>query len=319
MNTKKTMNTGAFFCASRKKTGLSAPSPQAAAPPSGLSASIPCANSQTAKQRAFAAVVCAAALICAACTPKAGISDAAARREAGERDTAMAILWQQQSGEYAALCYQAFNAGKAFIRSAMVGGNAAAVFDIDETVLDNSPYAAYLVKENAPWNEKSWAAWCEAAEAAAVPGALDFCRFLAERGIALFYISNRPEAALESTVANLRALGFPDARAERVFLQSGTSDKTPRLNTVREAGYTVILFAGDNLDDFDGAIRKSGNAERKAWVQENAESFGVFRLVLPNAVYGTFEAALVEGYYGKPPAERAAARLELLQSWRPAD
>jgi 5'-nucleotidase (lipoprotein e(P4) family) len=227
----------------------------------------------------------------------------------------MAALWQQQSGEYAALCYQAFNAGKAFIRAMPAGAKYAAVLDIDETALDNSPFAAALIKENAPWSEESWERWCNAAAAAAVPGAIDFCRFLAERGIEIFYISNRPEAALRGTVANLQALGFPGARDERVFLQSGTSDKTPRLNRVREEGYTIALFAGDNLDDFDGSIRKRGNAERKVWTQENAESFGFQRIVLPNAVYGTFEAAFVEGYYAKPPAERAAVRFELLKSW----
>jgi 5'-nucleotidase (lipoprotein e(P4) family) len=234
----------------------------------------------------------------------------------------MAILWQQQSGEYAALCYQAFNAGKAFVRAAQAaqtaqaahtGGRYAAVLDIDETVLDNSPYAAYLVHKNDPWSAESWESWCSAAAAEAVPGALDFCNFLAENGIEIFYVSNRPNSTLSATTANLHALRFPNARADRVLLQTATSDKTPRVNSVREQGYTVLLFAGDNLDDFDGSIRKHTNAARKTWAAENAETFGLHRIVLPNAAYGTFEAALVDGYYGKPPAERAAARMELLR------
>ena len=228
----------------------------------------------------------------------------------------MAILWQQQSGEYAALCYQAFNAGRAVVRAAEAGVPYAAVLDIDETVLDNSPYAAYLVQENTVWSPEAWESWCNAAAAEAVPGALDFCRFLAETGIEIFYVSNRPDSVLASTVANMNALGFPNARPDRVLLQTGTSDKTPRVNTVREQGYTVLLFAGDNLDDFDGSIRKHTNAARTNWVHENAETFGLNRLVLPNAVYGTFEAALAEGYYGKSPAERASVRLDLLKSWK---
>jgi 5'-nucleotidase (lipoprotein e(P4) family) len=260
------------------------------------------------------------------CSPKTGgeaaalvPAQAAQAADAGLRDTAMAILWQQQSGEYAALCYQAFNAGRAFVREAQAaeaGGRYAAVLDIDETVLDNSPYAAYLVHQNAPWSAESWEAWCNAAAAEAVPGALDFCRFLAENGIEIFYVSNRPDSTLSATTANLQALGFPNARADHVLLQTGTSDKTPRVNSVREQGYTVLLFAGDNLDDFDGSIRKHTNAARKDWAETNAATFGLHRIVLPNAAYGTFEAALVDGYYGKPPAERAAARLELLKSWK---
>jgi predicted secreted acid phosphatase len=32
-----------------------------------------------------------------------------------DNDLLMGVLWQQNSGEYAALCYQAFNAGKMYI------------------------------------------------------------------------------------------------------------------------------------------------------------------------------------------------------------
>jgi 5'-nucleotidase (lipoprotein e(P4) family) len=260
---------------------------------------------------------CLAIAALAACSQKTASQNAAQKAEdGGLRDTAMAILWQQQSGEYAALCYQAFNAGKAFVRAAAPGAKYAAVLDIDETVLDNSPYAAYLVKEDAPWDAASWEAWCNAAEAEAVPGALEFCAWLTENGIEIFYVSNRPNSVLSATVDNLKALGFPNARADRVLLQTGTSDKTPRVNSAREQGYTVLLFAGDNFDDFDGSIRRHSNAARKNWAAENAETFGYHRIVLPNAAYGTFESAFVEGYYGKSPAERAAVRMELLKSWK---
>ena len=266
-------------------------------------------------RRAF--YICLAAAALAACTQKTSSQSAPQIIEdGGLRDTAMAILWQQQSGEYAALCYQAFNAGKAFVRAAKTGAKYAAVLDIDETVLDNSPYAAYLVKEDAPWDAATWESWCGAAAAAAIPGAAEFCTFLAENGIEIFYISNRPDSVRAATVDNLKALGFPNARADRVLLQTSTSDKTPRINSARELGYTVLLYAGDNLDDFDSSIRRQTNAERTNWAEENAQTFGAHRLVLPNSVYGTFESALIEGYYGKSPAERAAARLDLLQSWK---
>ncbi|MDR2521257.1 MAG: 5'-nucleotidase, lipoprotein e(P4) family [Spirochaetaceae bacterium] len=263
---------------------------------------------------ALYALLAAAVLALAGCPAKPAA--AAADADAELRDTAMAIVWQQQSGEYAALCYQAFNAGRAAVQAAAAGGQYAAVLDIDETVLDNSPYAAYLVHENTPWSAESWEAWCTAAAAEAVPGALDFCRFLAENGIEIFYISNRPISVLSATTENLRALGFPGVRADRVLLQTGTSDKTPRVDSVREQGYTVVLCAGDNLDDFDGSIRKDTNAVRKQWAAENAARFGVYYLVLPNAAYGTFEGALAGGYYGKSPGERAAVRIGLLKSWK---
>ena len=52
------------------------------------------------------------------------LASAAAGDEAGKNsglnfnnDLLMGILWQQNSGEYAALCYQAFNAGKEYLLS----------------------------------------------------------------------------------------------------------------------------------------------------------------------------------------------------------
>jgi 5'-nucleotidase (lipoprotein e(P4) family) len=232
-------------------------------------------------------------------------------------DLLMGILWQQNSGEYSALCYQAFNAGKMYIDSLPSGGNNAAVFDIDETVLDNSKYAAWMVTTGSPWGNDTWEAWCNAQDAGAVPGSLDFARYLAERGIELFYVSNRPGSTADSTVINLQNLGFPFADGDHVFLQEDTSDKNPRLERIRARGYDIVLFAGDSLEDFDSAVRRWTNQERKDWANSEHEGFGVYRIVLPNAVYGTFESAIVPNYYGLSLEEKARARLETISPWKP--
>jgi predicted secreted acid phosphatase len=95
-----------------------------------------------------------------------------------------------------------------------------------------------------------------------------------------------------------------------------TSDKNPRIEKILAQEYKVVLFAGDNLDDFDSSIRRWNNRERVEWANENTAAFGINRVVLPNAVYGTFESALVPGYYGLSAEERASARLNLLNSWQ---
>jgi 5'-nucleotidase (lipoprotein e(P4) family) len=245
----------------------------------------------------------------------------ASPRQEGEshynRDTLIAILWQQASGEYAALCYQAFNAGKSYLLSLPAGGKKAIVFDIDETLLDNSPYAAWLAVTGKPWSNDTWQAWCGAADAEALPGAREFALFAAERGFEIFYVSNRPHSVSAGTVANLAKLGFPRADTDHVFLMRGTSDKTPRLEDIQSRGYEIVLAAGDNLDDFLGDLRKRDNEKRKAWVKENAGSFGAYRIVLPNAVYGTFESALRPDYNKSGAREKAAVRLEKLRAWNP--
>ena len=232
-------------------------------------------------------------------------------------DLLMGILWQQNSGEYSALCYQAFNAGKTYIVSLPTLENKAVVFDIDETVLDNSKYAAWMATTGKPWSNDTWEAWCNAGEATAVPGSLDFAYYLTERGIKIFYVSNRPYSTTESTVANLKNLGFPFADSDHVFLQEDTSDKGPRLERIGALGYEIILFAGDSLEDFDSTTRKWANQERRKWADSEIESFGSYRIVLPNAVYGTFESAIVPNYYGLSLQEKARARLGKITSWEP--
>lgn len=234
------------------------------------------------------------------------------------RDLVMAIVWQQNSGEYAALCYRAFNAGKAHINSLPAGGKWAAVLDIDETVLDNSKYAAWMASSGSPWANETWEAWCNAAAAPAVPGALDFTRFLRDKNVEIFYITNRPAGAKAATIANMQNLGFPFADEAHVLPQETTSDKTPRIESVKKQGFEVALFAGDNLDDFDSSIRRWGNKERLEWTEKQTSQFGAYWIVLPNAVYGTFESALAPNYYGLSPEEKAAARLGAIDSWATA-
>jgi 5'-nucleotidase (lipoprotein e(P4) family) len=232
-------------------------------------------------------------------------------------DLLMGILWQQDSGEYPALCYQAFNMGKKYISSLNLAGEKAVVFDIDETVLDNSKYAAWMVITGSAWSNETWEAWCNAQEAYAVPGSLDFANFLVNQGIEIFYISNRPISVIDSTIKNLMKLGFPMADLDHVFLQENTSDKNPRLKRIRDSGYEIVLLAGDSLEDFDGSVRRGTNQERKEWVVAQIESFGNNRIVLPNAVYGSFESAIVPNYYGLSIREKAEARLGNINGWEP--
>jgi 5'-nucleotidase (lipoprotein e(P4) family) len=230
-------------------------------------------------------------------------------------DLVMGILWQQYSGEYRALCYQAFNGGKRYIQSLGKVEKGAIILDIDETVLDNSGYAAWMARSGRPWSNESWEAWCRAGEAGEVPGALDFVVFITGLGFEPFYISNRPSSVLEETLGNLAALGFPCSDREHVLLMEKESDKKPRIEAVNALGYETVLYAGDSLEDLEPAVRKWSNSQRSGWTGGEAGSFGTRRIVLPNPVYGTFESALTQNYYSLSPAERAATRMEFLKAW----
>ena len=79
---------------------------------------------------------------------------AAAKNEADEillaEQGMLAYNWMQQSGEYRALAYQAFNAAKAAFDAAAPanGMKKAVVVDLDETMIDNSAEGATRLLEH---------------------------------------------------------------------------------------------------------------------------------------------------------------------------
>ena len=74
-----------------------------------------------------------------------------------------------------------------------------------------------------------------------------------------------------------------------------------------------MLFVGDNLDDHSNVFERKSVADRFAEVDKAQELFGKQYIMLPNAMYGTWESAIYE--YGRlsdtEKAEKRAAALEL--------
>jgi acid phosphatase len=97
----------------------------------------------------------------------------------------------------------------------------AVIVDIDETVLDNSPYQARLVANGKEYDEFTWSEWCREKRARPLPGALEFAQDAAKRGVTVIYLSNRAQDLNAATLENLRADGFP-VEGDRVFLGLGT-------------------------------------------------------------------------------------------------
>lgn len=204
-----------------------------------------------------------------------------------------AYLWQQTSGEYRALTYQAYNLARRLIERDLENKHnkkRAVIFDIDETVLDNSFGGAREIKENLAWKEGHFADWVKLKKAVAIPGALEFIKFLRENQVEVFYVSNRKVAMFDDTLANLEAEGFP-VKKENLLLQADTSNKEERRQFVSKK-HEVVLFVGDNLTDFPGGFEKKSVEERNALVDKLRADMGTRFIVLPNPLYGDWERAL---------------------------
>jgi 5'-nucleotidase (lipoprotein e(P4) family) len=235
-----------------------------------------------------------------------------------------AILYQQKSAEYRALAYQAYNLARLRLDQDLDKHNVkklpkdqrkmprAIVVDIDETVLDNSPANAIGAKNNLPFNIKDWYAWGEMRKAKPVPGAVDFLNYAVSKGVKIFYISNRDEVQKQATIDNLKSAGFSDVGTDNVMLRDKESTKEPRRLAVA-AKYRIVMLMGDNLDDFSDAFERKSVADRFAAVESNHDLWGKKFIVLPNAMYGTWESAIYnyEWLTEAQKAERRAAALEL--------
>ena len=227
----------------------------------------------------------------------------------------MATLYQQTAAEYRALCYQAYNLGRwrleTMLDTLRSNKKPAVIVDIDETVLDNSPYEAFLIK-SAQSYPSGWQEWLAAARAQAIPGALDFLKFARQKGVDIFYVSNRKEESKAFTLQNLQKLGFPQANAAHLFLRTSTSSKEERRQAIQKSHVILLLF-GDNLNDFAQIFEHQSVAERFKAADQLKKQFGKRFIVLPNAMYGEWEGALYNYQWQLGAKKKSRMRLNALK------
>jgi len=195
----------------------------------------------------------------------------------------------------------------------------AVIVDVDETVLDNSPYQARLVRDNKSYDDFSWNEWVQEQAAPPVPGALEFARAAAARGVTIYYLSNRVADQGPATLATLRKLGFPLAD-DHQFLGLGTvvpdcedigSEKGCRRRLVGRS-HRVLLQVGDQLGDFVTVLANTPDGREQA-VRPYLGWVGERWFVLPGPTYGSWEPALFNNDWTLPEAERRRQKIEALR------
>lgn len=263
---------------------------------------------------------------------------AAAKPLAPAHDSLNAVLWMQASAEYAAATTTVYRAAADKLDAALKEKNwdalvttergnaatglpAAVIMDVDETVLDNSPYQARLIRDGKEYDEVTWDAWVAEKKAKAVPGVVDFAKAAAAKGVTVLYLSNRAVHLKDATIANLKAVGMP-VKDDSVFLGLGTvvegceqngSEKDCRRRLAGQQ-YRVLMQFGDQLGDF---VQITANTRdgRAQLLDEYGDWFGERWFMLPNPSYGSWDPALFDNDWSKSvearrEAKRAALRLE---------
>ena len=246
-------------------------------------------------------------------------------------DNLNAVLWMQRAAEYRATCETVYHAAADRLDAALKdpdwdalvpaeranaakGLPPAVVLDVDETVLDNSPYQARLVRSGGEYDEVSWDGWVREEKAQPVPGVLEFARAAQAKGITLLYISNRAEHLIAPTLDNLRAVGLP-VKDDSVFLGLGTfvpdceQEGSEKLCRRQFAGrsYRVLMQFGDQLGDFAQIIANTPEARAELQARHRGW-FGERWWMLPNPTYGSWEPAVFNNEWRQPREQRREAK-----------
>jgi acid phosphatase len=279
---------------------------------------------------AFSLRPLAALALCLALSP----ATAALAQDVPANDNLNAVLWMQRSVEYKANTLAVFALAKARLDQALADKNwtaapveqtgdykshsPAVILDVDETLLENSGYQAWMVMNGESFNPKTWTQFVKSETSTAIPGALEFAQYADSKGVRVFYVSNRTKAEEDATRENMKKLGFPMGDNIDTILSAKERPDWSSAKGTRRAviakHYRILLLVGDNFGDFTDAYKGSEDERLKVFT-ENEARWGRDWMMLPNPSYGSFESAPFGGNFKLPPEEQRAAKRNVLQPW----
>ncbi|WP_395338478.1 HAD family acid phosphatase [Ningiella sp. W23] len=229
-----------------------------------------------------------------------------------------AVKWQTSSKEYRFLTRAVYQQAQMMIEQGSTpADNWVVVMDVDETILDNSPYQVILDENGLSYSPDTWAQWVKDESAELVPGAQSFMQSVLDNGGKLALITNRDKSLDAHTWANLTALGLPINAENTCLLGRSQADKSAmdglsiyqdkiindkdlrrqqvqagRADCYREDGnpisaawrinQQIIMEVGDNIEDFSGITQE--DADPDELVQQWPSRF----ILLPNPMYGSW-------------------------------
>lgn len=140
-------------------------------------------------------------------------------------------------------------------RAAAGGAKLTVVFDLDETLLDNWSYLAAM---DFGYIHREWDRWVEEGRAPAHESVREVFFAARKLGVAVVFLTGRPEQARAATEKNLRAIGCGDyavlvCRPDGD--KRGNADyKTTERRRLVAAGHTIVANIGDQASDLAGGF-----------------------------------------------------------------
>jgi predicted secreted acid phosphatase len=147
-----------------------------------------------------------------------------------------AVAWIAQSWELARM--------KLWCRSTSANSRSAVLLDVDDTLLDNSPYHEWLRIRGRRYPDR-WDAYLQKYSPTPMPGAASFLRWLGSTGYRPLILSARPADMTELTRHHL-------AHATGIELEPsccGSASAKPEAAANLAQGWNVVLQIGDQMAD----------------------------------------------------------------------
>ncbi len=219
------------------------------------------------------------------------------------------VKWLRTSKEYQYFTTKAYEKAAADLAAMKPEGNDwVVVMDIDETVLDNSPYQVGIDTKGLKYSSKTWAQWIKAEKAGLVPGAKAFIDTVLAQGGKLALITNRVRSLDNHTWSNLQAMGIPVSTQNTCLMGRVEEDKTAidhdkiqndkdlrrqQIETGKASCFNpegkrkahfpaqhIQMQVGDNIEDFAGVTQEDANVP--VLIKDKS------LVLLPNPMYGSW-------------------------------
>jgi len=229
------------------------------------------------------------------------------------------VSWVDSAAEYDALTIQAFQNATRNLDELIADKNwtaipgqspiaelpPAVILDVDETAISNIEFQLQL---EGSFSHEAFDEWHRHNPAGRMAGAPEFIQHARDKGVAVFFITNRPCHARDydpgpcpqkaMTLKDLSEGGI-ETDSEHVMLvgeQVGwTREKRFRQELVAKT-HRVIMLIGDDLGDFIPCVRAKPVApcpvstaqDRAQLVRQHSEFWGVGWYILPNPMHGSW-------------------------------
>lgn len=208
------------------------------------------------------------------------------------------VKWVRSSVEYQAICIQTYRWAWIAVKEAskQISLPWVVVLDVDETVLDNSPYEAMIAERGLKY-PVMWSDWVLSAEAEGVPGVKAFLDSISTLGenAHIVFITNRDSSFENATVQNLMNLNMWDEDYLMLCRRDRSDTKMIRQNEVRTGTgrceglgeRKILALIGDQLPDVAEFTRDTSPAELRNTLKDS-QIWGSTSFVLPNPMYGSW-------------------------------